>query len=207
VDRPQLFWDAFRKRFRANIPSLKADELADWTALRTRSGVEACAIYARGIGREVVIGTEGHYQLPTGRRARMDVYARDRSTGELVVAFESELAWWGYNGTSGKDWSEEFPKLCGIRADLRVLTSTFKVGTGAGFPAFLREKLDSMRGAFDRREPGEFCLAFGPEYSKKDPRQDWLAFAVEDDYSLRSLTSAKPLITHLIWDGKEPPTE
>lgn len=103
MDRPQIFWDSFRQALRRNLPSweFRKDNCGrrindEWTALITESAEAGCQDYAQKLGREVVVGRERH--------GRIDVHAEDARTGALVVAFETELAWWGYNGSSGKDW-------------------------------------------------------------------------------------------------------
>jgi hypothetical protein len=149
MDRPQLFWDVFRRTWRRNLKSwIPGGSTPKWTAMIIESAKEACQDYAKELGRKVIVGAEGY--------GRIDVHATDVGTGELVVAFESELAWWGYNGASGRDWRQEFPKLCQARAELRVLSSTFQKGTSSTFPALLRGRLDSMRSYFDAGHPGDF---------------------------------------------------
>ena len=132
--------------------------------------------------------------------------ATDGQTGEFVVAFESELAYWGYNGGI-KDWREEFNKLCTIKAELCVLSSTFKPLTGPQFPAFLRERLDSMRDNFSNGEQGGFCLCYGPEDSTKDREHPWLAYSLERDFALRLQTSAFRLRQRHVIEGAEPSSE
>lgn len=207
MDRPQIFWDCFRQTVRRNLPSWETRKANcgrrvndEWTALITESAEVGCEEYAQKLGREVVIGRERH--------GRLDVYAEDQGTGALFVAFETELAWWGYNGSSGKDWREEFPKLCNTPAEIRVLSSYFKTGTGGTFPAFLRVKLDSMKASFDAGyKEGDFCLIFGPESSMNDRNQPWLAFSLERDFTLRKLTSPKLLIPWRVYKGEESSVE
>jgi hypothetical protein len=201
MDRPQLFWDVFRQTWRRNLRSwTPGGGTKKWTASIIKTAKEACYDYAQELGRKVVVGGE--------RYGRIDVHATDVDTGELLVAFESELAWWGYNGSSGKDWRQEFPKLCRTKAELRVLSSTFQEGTGSTFPMFLRERLDSMKVDYDAGHPGDLCLIFGPEYTRREPDQHWLAYSLErKDFSLRELTSAKPLHPWLVITGKESPVE
>jgi hypothetical protein len=200
MDRPQIFWDCFRKAFRRKLPSWKAgDATADWTKLITASTTDACNDYGQNPHRELEVRYEGN--------GRIDVYAVDKRTGAIVVAFETELARWGYNGSSGKDWREEFQKLCKIKAELRVLSSYFKNGTGGKFHEFLQDKLNLMKGNFDERCDGDFCFIFGPERSRKDPEQPWLAYSLEPNFTLRELTSSKPLIPWRLYERKDSPEE
>ena len=112
VDREQVFWDAYRRPWRAQLATWTDErDTRAWTRLIIESAKNACRDYAAALGREVVVGCEGY--------GRLDVHAADGETGDLLVAFESELAPWGWNGSSGKDWREEFPKLGGHR---RVLS-------------------------------------------------------------------------------------
>ena len=126
-DRPQLYWDAFRRTWRRFLKLWRSgDSVPRWTALIIESAEQACNAYARELGREAAVGREGY--------GRIDVHATDVETRQLLVAFESELAYWGYNGSSGKDWREEFRKLCKTPAELRVLSSTFPEKTVRRFP-------------------------------------------------------------------------
>jgi hypothetical protein len=143
--------------------------------------------------------------LPT--RIHRFVLAPCRASPVLSHSSESELAYWDYNGRSEKDWREEFRKLCKIKAEIRVLSSTFKSGTGAHFSAFLKERLDSMRASFDAGPQADYCLIFGPESTLEDPEQPWLAYSLERDFTLRELTSAQPLRPRLVIEGEESPTE
>src|SRR5688572_30145615 len=120
MDNAQIFWDAFRRRWRWKLAAWEGVALGKrggeithaWTEMLKQAAEEACKDCAVALDREVIIEREGH--------GRLDVFAEDRHTGKLIVAFESELAYWGY-GSSGKDWRQEFPKLCGKAAELRVL--------------------------------------------------------------------------------------
>jgi hypothetical protein len=85
MDRPQLFWDVFRRTWRRNLKSwTRGGSTPEWTALIIQSAKEACQDYAKELGRKVVVGGEGY--------GRIDVHATDVGSGQLVVAFESELA-------------------------------------------------------------------------------------------------------------------
>lgn len=202
MDRPQVFWDAFRRRWRVRLGSwaemrskMSSSEVTpEWTEMIKRAAEEACDDFAKHSGIDVRIGREGH--------GRLDVFAEDRRTGELVVAFESELAYWGFRGGT-KDWREEFPKLCQKNAKLRVLASTFRPRTGRNFRSFLSQKLESMKQCFTGGTQGDFLLIFGPEDTISDPSQCWLAFSLECDFTLRDLVSAKPLYPRRIISGQE----
>lgn len=206
MDRPQAFWDAFRRRWRNRLGTwaemcrnMSSSQVTPaWTEMIKKAAEEACDDFAKQCGADVIIGRERH--------GRLDVFAEDRRSSKLVVAFESELAYWGYKGGI-KDWRQEFPKLCDKKADLRVLVSTFEPGTGNIFEKFLAEKISSMKACFDRGAPGDFCLIFGPEDTRRDPRQCWLAYSLERDLILRPLASAKLLHPRLVITGEEPCTE
>lgn len=204
---PQIFWDAFRKRWRARLagwgplsaPLSGQVRTQAWTEVLKSAGEQACRDLADAHGVPCSVGRERH--------GRLDVFAAVPGQVRLLVAFESELAYWGYNGASGKDWRQEFPKLCRVDACLRVLSSTFKAGTGASFPAFLRGRLDSMAADFRTASPGAWCLIFGPEDTRRDPHQPWLAYSLELDFSLRLLRSEVPLRPRQVIEGREPAVE
>jgi hypothetical protein len=191
----QAFWDSFREDWRMRLRTWKMESsnvargkanTALWTEFIKRSAEEACHAVARQFGRHVNVGRERH--------GRLDVHAVDAATNHLFIAYESELAYWGYNGDSGRDWRQEFPKLCSKSAELRVLSSTFPAGTGASFEGLLLERLRSMRTAFDQAEAGEFCLIFGPEDTRSDPTQPWVAYSLMADFTLYRLDSTVPLL-------------
>jgi hypothetical protein len=199
MDLPQQFWDTYRPIWRRHIARWR-DGMSTpfWTRLITDAATEACEAMAEHLGVPLEVDHEGPL--------RIDVFAENPRNRKRVIAFESELAYWGYNGSSGKDWREEFPKLCRIPSQLRVLSSTFKPGTGTGFDAFLREKLDSMRASFDAAIPSEWCLIFGPEDTRQDPDEPWRAYAMNADFSIRRLRSARPLLPRWIIEGRESAT-
>jgi hypothetical protein len=209
MENEQVFWDAYRPAMRKRMAlwdvrasGKRGRKRTDaWTELMIESAIEACERYACHYGRSLIVTPEVTY-----RCYRIDVLATDRQTGEFVVAFESELAYWGYRGGT-KDWREEFSKLCAIKAELRVLSSTFRPLTGPQFPAFLRERLDSMREHFVNGEQGGFCLGYGPEDSTKDREHPWLAYSLERDFTLRPLVAAVPLRQRRVIEGVEPSLE
>jgi hypothetical protein len=197
MDKAQVFWDSFRKSWRASLPRYKDSFndpkrwTTDWTELIKQAAEQACHGLAASLNCEVEVGREGYN--------RTDVHAIDRGSRKLLVAFESELAPWGKKG----DWRQEFGKLCEADAVLRVLSGTFTPGTGRTFPVFLREKLDYLRASFDKGHSGGFCLIFGPGPFDQDPEQAWLAYSLERDYSVRELVSASPLIPLRVIRGQE----
>ena len=110
-------------------------------------------------------------------------------TGELVVAFESELGLWHRKG----GWENEFEKLCRIQARLRVLYCTFEVGEGRRYPGLLRERLRQTQPGFDHNQ-GEFLLIAGPAYNSDDPLQPWLAYSIAAGLELTPLSLDDPLL-------------
>jgi hypothetical protein len=183
MDCSQFFWDSFRESWRALLPSYKDSHsnpklwTTHYTELIKQAAEAACVELAKNLGRQVKVDREKYN--------RLDVYAVDKLSEELLVAFESELAPWGHKG----DWRHEFVKLCRTKSLLRVLSGTFTPGTGAKFKDFLFEKLEVLRTPFD----GEFCLIFGPSPFDEDKSQHWLAYAIGSDYKFRELNCSKNL--------------
>jgi hypothetical protein len=113
-----------------------------WTAMLKETAKEACQDLQPLLGCVLEIGGE--------RIRKLDVHASDRGTGELLVAFESELGLWRAKG----GWENEFVKLCGIPARLRALYCTLERGEGRRYPGLLRERLEMLRAAFENGRPG-----------------------------------------------------
>ena len=80
-----------------------------WTVLMIESAVEACEDFELHCGRPLVVDREVSH-----KGYRIDALAKDRQSGDYVVAFESELAYWGIRAEE-KDWREESSKLCTSR--------------------------------------------------------------------------------------------
>jgi hypothetical protein len=198
IDNAQLFWDVFRKSWRAILPKYAeayydaSQDTKCWTELIKQAAEYACDSLGACLNCDIEVERELYN--------RTDVHAIDKASGELIVAFESELLPWG---SQHKDWRNEFRKLCKTKAVLRVLSATFAAGSGATFPVFLRDKLDSLRAFFDEGSPCGFCLIFGPSPFHEDPEQSWLAYSLEPDYSVRELVSARPLIPLRVMFGHE----
>jgi hypothetical protein len=145
------------------------------------SAKEACADLEPLFGCKLRIGGE--------RIFRLDVHAENQDTGELLIAFESEQGQYGRKG----GWENEFRKLCGIQARLRVITGQFKVGEGKRYPQQLQSQLNQHRSTFAAGERGEFLLIFGPEYNRRDPGQPWLVYTLSEDMTLTQLSADAPL--------------
>src|SRR5947209_208644 len=99
MDKPQAFWDAYRKRLSTSLSSHKrGSSIAQWTELMIGTGVKACEDFMAQQNRHYVrIGREGPSSISP---LRFDAYVAEIGTGKLIVAFESELARYG---TTGKD--------------------------------------------------------------------------------------------------------
>lgn len=209
MDYPQLFWDEFRPRLRVGFRDWNAIE-ADLrrkaasagrafrcsdisTPIRTRSAIEACYAFGERLGRKLKVGQEGF--------KRTDVHAVDFDS--LVVALETELSRPGQKD----DWRHEFEQLCAMPAELRVLTGTIAGNKWTGYQDYLEGWLKPFRAKFEAGHSGMFCLAFGPEDSKKYPDHYWLAYSLEPDYTLRELDSAKKLRPRPLIDWVEPVEE
>jgi hypothetical protein len=121
---------------------------------------------------------------------RLDVHAQNKATGELLIAFESELGRYGSKG----GWENEFEKLCRIQATLRVITGLFKVGSGRRYPQELIGQLNAHNSQFMSGKRGEFLLIFGPEYNREDPSQPWLAYTLSDDMTPTQLSPERPFL-------------
>lgn len=175
---PEWFWTSFRRRLCAegvcteeNLSSSRR-----WTKQVIAAAVEVC----RELGDEVVVRQETPH--------RLDVSASRPGGEKLLVAFESELAPVGYmNRKHAKTWREEFVKLWGIPAELRVLSAYFMPGTGKTFPHFLRQQLDDLRAHVAGPPSGKWLLVFGSENSEKDWEQHWLAFSFGADGAIREI--------------------
>lgn len=193
---PGWFWNAFRRAVRSRcVDEAVLSGSRSWTKAVTAAAVEVCT----SLGGDVAVGTETGvtWTMPEGvtRKGRLDVSATRPGAPRLLVAFETELAPVGYLGRRHeKTWREEFEKLCGVPAELRVLSSYFLHGTGGTFEAFLRGELESMRVNFDRAEPGAWLFVFGSEDSRKDPDQPWLAFTLREDFLLEPLPLGEPTL-------------
>lgn len=190
MDLSENFWRLYWKSVEAECikhspTSFLTIRSREWTSLITKAAKKACEGYAQQYQGENCIPRcelPVSWKTPTGsRRGRQDVSLLLACAGELVVAFEHEGARWGLNGSSGKDWREEFVKLCGISAKLRILSSYHKIGEGSRLSEFLRERISFLRGEFISIGRGEFLIIFGPEYSPRAPEENWQAFSVTDD--------------------------
>jgi hypothetical protein len=221
LDKPQIFWDAFRKDLRILIykfdNTLKGRARTDaWTRLRKQAAKRACKSYMDqlGLGPFIIYADdEPNYEYNLGNGKRVDVAAVDPNTNKRFILFESELGQPGRDDPrqppGGKDpWTDEFAKLCQpeARAGLRVVSGIFRPGRGATFPFDLAGWLAPMKEQF-LTEPGPFCLAFGPEDMYRDPVQPWLAFSLESDFSLRPLTSERSLRPYYLVNKVEGPEE
>ena len=187
----QAFWDAYRKRVKVNLtdwgerrrlyswsPKVRTEE---WTSMIKKTAMDACHDLEPLLGCILDVGGE--------RINRLDVHATNARTGELVVAFESELGLWHRKG----GWENEFAKLCNIDAKLRVLYCTFDVGEGRRYRGLLRERLWQTQPNFDHNR-GEFLLIAGPAYNSEDPLQPWLAYSIDDGLELTPLSLDDPLL-------------
>jgi len=194
MDSPQTFWDLFRGSWRKLIPEYKPSWndprkwTSHWTELIKQAAEASCHGLAAKLGKEVQVGREGY--------GRLDVHAICTKSGELFVAFESELAPWGRKG----DWRQEFRSLCERRATLSVLSGTFTPGAGYQCTTFLQQKIQHLAAPYGS---GDFCLIFGPGPFDSDPDQAWLAYSLGPDMRLRHLTSAKPLRPVYILQDRE----
>lgn len=171
---PEWFWKMFRQELRSSCTESALDSSRSWTKVVIAAAVRVCEQLSQG----VIVQQE--------RPMRLDVSARLPNDDCLAIAFESELAPVGYMGrTHEKTWREEFVKLCGIPAQLRVLSSYFLPGTGSTFEDFLRRQLNELSVYFQNSAPGKWLLVFGSENSTRDPDQPWLAFSLDQNYVLR----------------------
>ncbi len=135
----------------------------------------------------------GNVDVQHERPMRLDVSARFRGDAQLSIAFESELAPVGYMGRLDKrTWRDEFKKLCGIPAHLRVLSGYFMPGTGSDFESFLRQQVSDMANQFLQSTPGNWLLVFGSENSTKDPDQPWLPYSIGTNLQIISISHTSP---------------
>lgn len=215
MDHCSAFWNAYRKRVRAQYAASFAEMAtsAGFNRVIKAAAREASREFCKYLGfseqaisippRERLI----RWQALDGRACsgKLDVFAEANSDRSLIVAYEhEELA-----TPMGKGWGLEFAKLCGIEARLRVLSSYFKSGKGRSF----EESLEGLLARLSRGNlwvPGDFLLVFGPEYCRRDQTQEWLAFSLERDpnsvLSLRKLNGI-PLRPFQVVLGVDPGSE
>ena len=165
MDANQALWDVIREETKTGFGEYAGGGSREWTRIRTKAAKMACRRFAEFSERDVEVGTELRVK---GGKYRLDVYAREKGSiaEEFFVALETELAPWGYNGPSEKDWRKAFRRLCFVKAEFRVVMGTFE-GTGGSFDQKLPGYLDTLKAEFDAREPGRFLLAFGPSLPRK----------------------------------------
>jgi len=184
----------FRTSWRKLLPEYKPSWndprkwTSHWTELIKQPAETSCLGLAEKLAREAQVGRE--------RYGRLDVHAVYAKSGELFVAFESELAPWGRKG----DWRQEFGDL----ATGRLRFASFLVHSvqvqGTCSPEFLKKKIDQLGMPFGS---GDFCLIFGPGPFDEDPDQAWLACSLQSDMTLRELTSAKQLRPVYVLEDRE----
>ena len=206
MDKPQVFWDAYRVRWEAKLeqwndrcrregwPHNSNQRNLAWSEWIIQAAEAACQDYADLLQRKVSVGR--HTNCP------IDVFAIEKNPQntnvyEYVVAFESEQ-----KSHPGKgSWHKEFKDLCGTSAEIRVLASVFKVREGPSFRAKLEKWVESMR-SHCKGPQGDFLLIFGPEWiSDEFP---WLIYSLERDFKLRPLTSAEPFIPRRVINRNKP---
>jgi hypothetical protein len=204
-DKPRLFWDAYRTRWEAKLEQwydfCRRERLIEgsrprnqaWTERIYQAADQACLDFAAQLQTTVEIGRNANCPI--------DVYARNlgdetQHPYHYLVAFESEQK--SYPGKG--NWHKEFKDLCGTNAELRVLAGVFKEGEGPGFRARLEQMLRDMR-SFWRGPQGDFCLIFGPEWTKDE--FPWLILSLEQDFSLRDVPS-EPFIPRQVMNRNKP---
>jgi hypothetical protein len=220
---PQWFWDEYRRRLRRSVTTaILNEELPRWKNEYPSSTWAKKAAYdvCRTLGEKVIVkadlpGVTGGeatvtWEDPPGtiQSGRSDVAASLPGRSRFLISYEHEGAAVGYKGKkNNKNWREEFVKLCGVDADLKVLSSYFLSKTGSGFLDFLRRELETMRQHFRPEDGAKWLLIYGPDYSSKDPTQPWLAYELKPDFTLARLLDGSgdrfPFRPRLVAEGKD----
>jgi hypothetical protein len=77
----------------------------EWTKIRTKAGLTVAREFAKRLGRKIDLPDTELPVEANGKGYRLDIYAKEahRTDEKLFFAMETELAHWGYRGSSGKD--------------------------------------------------------------------------------------------------------
>ena len=181
VVSPERFWDIY---------SEKLNEHGNWEAYQNDTS------WTSVIVKEVAKETCEELDLKTSKE-----YYRVDLIGYRWEESKVKGNWWldvAYEHENDDTWWEELCKLCYVAADLRVISSYYKIGSAERSAEQTIE--DKLRGYLERlgeekifRVPnGQWLFVFGPRLVCAD--QPFMAFTIDEELSISRVHGGKQVV-------------